>query len=455
MAWALGVALALGACGGGGGGGEEPAPPPPAAATAPSITTQPANVSVTAGQPASFTVSASGTAPLQYQWQRNGGDIAGATAASYTLAAAALADNGATFSVRVSNPAGSVTSTAATLSVGVAVSPPAITQAPQSQSVTVGQPATFSVTATGSSPLTYQWRRNGVDISGANGAAYTTPAVTLADNGAVFTVRVSNAAGSVVSAAAGLTVTAASTGAVYSRGITGLFAGSYGAGCTGTGGASGPIGIASDGTVQWNGGSFVAGTSAVIGNSFGAAASNNFRAGESVTQLDAAGRSAAGALAGLSVHLDHDNLAQSQARTFDLIMGNSVLCSPGVNAGATHKPIADLVASWWEGVTATLSCSVLSQGGATQSLVFSLRAKVLRLGAVQLALDAPHRYDLVSGGFPPSAPAAAGEQLDFGAIGYASVSDLRMWRYAVSRQVFVHIVLPSGETYTCTGERDA
>jgi Zn-dependent metalloprotease len=85
--------------------------------TAPSITSQPASVSVAAGSTASFSVTASGTAPLSYQWRKNGTNISGATSASYTTPATASADNGATFSVVVSNSAGSVTSNNATLTV--------------------------------------------------------------------------------------------------------------------------------------------------------------------------------------------------------------------------------------------------------------------------------------------------------------------------------------------------
>jgi len=82
--------------------------------------TQPADQSVTAGQPASFNVAASGTGPLSYQWLRNAAAIAGATGATYGIASATTADSGATFTVVVSNSAGSVTSNAATLAVSVA-----------------------------------------------------------------------------------------------------------------------------------------------------------------------------------------------------------------------------------------------------------------------------------------------------------------------------------------------
>ena len=175
------------------------------APVAPSITTQPASQTVTAGQTATFSVTASGTAPLSYQWRKNGTAISGATAASYTTPATPAADNGAQFSVVVTNSAGSVTSNAATLTVNV---PPSITAQPASQTVTAGQTATFSVTASGTAPLSYQWRKNGTAISGATSASYTTPATTTADNGAQFTVVVTNSVGSVTSNAATLTVNA-------------------------------------------------------------------------------------------------------------------------------------------------------------------------------------------------------------------------------------------------------
>lgn len=87
------------------------------AATAPVITTQPTSQTLTAGQPATFTVAATGTAPLLYQWSRNGSAIAGATSASYTKAATSATDNGAAFSATVTNAIGAVTSNNAVLTV--------------------------------------------------------------------------------------------------------------------------------------------------------------------------------------------------------------------------------------------------------------------------------------------------------------------------------------------------
>src|SRR5438132_9585246 len=174
---------------------------------APSITLQPANQSVTAGQTATFTVAATGTAPLSYQWRKNGTAVAGATSSTYAMPSTTSSDNGSQFSVVVSNTAGSVTSAAATLTVSAAPVAPSITKQPASKSVTAGQPATFTVTATGTAaPLGYQWRKNGTAIAGAASSSYTTPPTTSSDNGSQFSVVVSNRAGSVTSTAATLTV---------------------------------------------------------------------------------------------------------------------------------------------------------------------------------------------------------------------------------------------------------
>src|SRR6185503_14105579 len=84
---------------------------------APGITAHPSNVTVTAGQDATFTVSATGSTPLSYQWQRNMVNIGGATSSSYTLASTTLADNGAKFRCVVTNAFGNATSNEATLTV--------------------------------------------------------------------------------------------------------------------------------------------------------------------------------------------------------------------------------------------------------------------------------------------------------------------------------------------------
>jgi hypothetical protein len=84
--------------------------------------------------------------------------------------------------------------------------PPTITTQPADQTVTAGQRARLSVTATGTAPLHYQWTKNGVNITGATKASYTTPPTTAEDNGNLFSVAITNSAGSVTSNNATLTV---------------------------------------------------------------------------------------------------------------------------------------------------------------------------------------------------------------------------------------------------------
>ena len=201
------LSLVLTGCGGGSSGESTPTPPPPPpAATAPAVTTAPASLTVTAGQPATFTVTASGTAPLTYQWQRSDVAVPGATSASYTLSTSLVADSGSTWRVVVSNAAGSVTSAAATLTVNPAPVGPALIAQPVGTTVVAGTPANFSVQATGTAPLIYQWQRDGVNVTGATAASYSLASPGAADSGVVFRVVVSNSTGSVTSSNALLTV---------------------------------------------------------------------------------------------------------------------------------------------------------------------------------------------------------------------------------------------------------
>ncbi len=176
-------------------------------AVKPEIATEPQDKGVGVGGSATFTVTATGTEPLSYQWQKNGADITNATNTGYTTPAAALADSGSLYKCIVTNSVGSDTSRAAVLSVSQNVIKPDITKDPQNKDILVGDSTTFFVSATGTIPLSYQWQENGVDISSATDSSYTTPAVALADSGSLFKCIVSNSIGSDTSKAAVLTVT--------------------------------------------------------------------------------------------------------------------------------------------------------------------------------------------------------------------------------------------------------
>jgi len=155
--------IACGGAGSSGGGGTQP--------VAPAITAQPQSSAVTAGQTATFTVTASGTAPLSYQWSKNSTAIGGATSASYTTPATTMSDSGAAFTVTVSNSVGTVTSNAATLTVNAAsLTPQTITfNNPGAQ--TVGTPLTLSATA--SSGLTVSFTSPTISVCTVSGTTAT------------------------------------------------------------------------------------------------------------------------------------------------------------------------------------------------------------------------------------------------------------------------------------------
>lgn len=170
-------------------------------AVSPAITTQPASQTVNPGATVTWTVAATGTAPLTYQWRLNGGSLAGATNASYTRTNVQSGDAG-TYSVVVANAAGSVTSANAVLTVNT---PPTILAQPQNSSVIAGTNVSFSVQAGGSTPLSFQWRRNGTNLPGATAATLALANVQPAQAGS-YVVVVTNSAGAATSAVATLTV---------------------------------------------------------------------------------------------------------------------------------------------------------------------------------------------------------------------------------------------------------
>ncbi|HET7105295.1 MAG TPA: Ig-like domain-containing protein [Candidatus Acidoferrum sp.] len=179
-------------------------------AIAPSITAQPASATVTAGQTASFTVVAAGTAPLAYQWRKNTANINGARGNSYTTPATTSADNGAKFDAVVSNAAGSMTSGAATLTVTAAgVTLKSIAVTPASPSIVAGNTQQFTATATYSDNSTKNITAN-VTWKSSNTTFATIGAATgLATGVAAGTTQITATQGSIVSPNDPLTVTAA------------------------------------------------------------------------------------------------------------------------------------------------------------------------------------------------------------------------------------------------------
>ena len=168
------------------------------------IVAQPQPVTAIVGQAVQFSVTATGSEPVTYQWQRNTQNIPGATGASYTIASAQLANAG-DYRVIVGNAPGNVTSQVATLIVNPLTVAPVIVAQPQPATGIVGQAVQFSVTATGSAPLTYQWQRNSQNIPSATSAIYAITSAQLGNAGD-YRVIVGNAAGNTTSQVATLTV---------------------------------------------------------------------------------------------------------------------------------------------------------------------------------------------------------------------------------------------------------
>jgi hypothetical protein len=131
----------------------------------PSFSTQPVAQSATQGGTVSFSVVAEGSGALSIQWRKDGVGISGATSATYTIAAVDFADAGS-YSAVVTNAFGSSISTTAALTVNAAVAPK-ITFQPIPETVPVGGGVSFTVTATGTAPLRYQWSKDGTPITGA------------------------------------------------------------------------------------------------------------------------------------------------------------------------------------------------------------------------------------------------------------------------------------------------
>ncbi|MBI4645292.1 MAG: immunoglobulin domain-containing protein [Bacteroidia bacterium] len=167
----------------------------------PAITLQPVSQNLCVGQSVTFGVTATGSAPLTYQWKKNGINIPGAISNSYTINPIAASDAG-DYTCTVSNTCGNITSSIAMLTV---YSPPVIAIQPLGQTVCENENVTFSISVTSAISLSYQWKKDGTDISGATSASYAINSAALADAGD-YTCFVSNSCGNITSDIATLTV---------------------------------------------------------------------------------------------------------------------------------------------------------------------------------------------------------------------------------------------------------
>ncbi|MBI5766258.1 MAG: immunoglobulin domain-containing protein [Verrucomicrobia bacterium] len=185
-----------------------PTTPPTTAASAPTITRQPQSQTLRVGDSLTLSLSVTASPAPTFQWQRNSAALAGATSDTFQLAAVRVEDAG-TYTCIVTNSAGSVTSSPATITVSVpppiVTAAPTISTPPASLVVDVGQTAAFSVTASGTPAPSYQWRRNGTALTGATNTSLSITA-TRVDDAGNYDCVVTNSAGTITSAVATLTV---------------------------------------------------------------------------------------------------------------------------------------------------------------------------------------------------------------------------------------------------------
>jgi pectate lyase len=173
--------------------------------SAPAITTEPADLTVSAGETATFTAVASGNPAPTYQWRLDTVDLPGETSASLVLTNVQASQTGGGYSVVATNSVSSATSRTAVLTVSASAVAPQITTQPASLTANVGGTASFSVAASGTAPLSYQWFHDTVLLPGKTFATLALTGLVAGDAGA-YTVTVTNSVGSVPSDAATLTL---------------------------------------------------------------------------------------------------------------------------------------------------------------------------------------------------------------------------------------------------------
>jgi len=167
----------------------------------PSIQEQPASLEICAGSEAAFSIKATGSEPISYQWMKNGEEIKGANSNNYRIPKTKPGDAGS-YSLRVSNKCGFIESEGATLTINQM---PSIEAQLSSQEACIGSAVAFLVAANGTEPLSYQWMKNGENITGATENSYGIPIASIGDAGS-YSVMVSNKCGSTESEDAALSL---------------------------------------------------------------------------------------------------------------------------------------------------------------------------------------------------------------------------------------------------------
>jgi hypothetical protein len=184
----------------------------------PAIRVQPRTQVGVSGLPVTLTVSVIGDPPLSFQWRNGLAPIPGATS-SFLSWPRIGSSNAGLYSVIISNPWGSVTSSLATLSV---INPPSILTQPQSQTVIATTAASFSTATAGTAPLFLQWYDGTSAIPGATNSVLAW-ATVAAPNAGNYHFTVSNAGGTVTSSVATLTVLPTNLIATAAGAYNGLF----------------------------------------------------------------------------------------------------------------------------------------------------------------------------------------------------------------------------------------
>jgi hypothetical protein len=158
----------------------------------PVVTAQPVNDTAIVGQSAAFSVTATGTGTLHYQWYHADETVIdGATASNYTISAVTAGQDESEYFVEITDDIGSSRSDTVMLIVQI---PPTVTVGPADVRRIAGETAQFTVTATGDPTIAYQWQKNGVDV-GTDSDTYTTGALSISDSGALVRCVVSNTYG--------------------------------------------------------------------------------------------------------------------------------------------------------------------------------------------------------------------------------------------------------------------